>query len=94
MLLQRGNFILWRTNRIYNMRTNISTLSVKTFDDEIEENLGTITVTLVSTEKYISLEGSNSAIISITDNDAEKKEPQPQISVASSVANALMGMLK
>ena len=91
--VQRGNFILWRTNRIYSMKTNISTLSVKTFDDEIEENPGTITVTLVNTEKYISLEGSNSAIISITDNDAEKKEPQPQISVASSVVNALMGML-
>ena len=84
--VQRGNFILWRTNRIYSMKTNISTLSVKTFDDEIEENPGIITVTLVNTEKYISLEGSNSAIISITDNDAEEKDPQPQISVASSVA--------
>ena len=91
--VQRGNFILWRTNRIYSMKTNISTLSVKTFDDEIEENPGIITVTLVNTEKYISLEGSNSAIISITDNDAEEKDPQPQISVASSVVDALMGML-
>ena len=75
---QEGNFILWRYKRSINMNSAMATLEIKTHDDEVDEDTGDITVTLVDTVGYdIPASQGNSASITVMDDDDPPTDGSP-----------------
>ena len=93
-----GNFTLWRIKRTVTLTESSGILRIKTHDDAIDEPDGSITVTLVATQHYQTLDNLDSRTITISDNDLapdnpNRLEPDPRISVASSAADAIIDFL-
>ena len=93
-----GNFTLWRIKRTITLTENSGILRIKTHDDAIDEPDGSITVTLVATQHYQTLDNLDSRTITISDNDLapddpNRPEPDPRVSVASAAADAIIEFL-
>ena len=89
---QVGNFIRWRTKRAITLNSNEDTLIIDTHDDNVFERNGSIQVTLIDGNNYVlsSNENEKSASVKINNDDEEGDIPEPRISVASSVVNAIL----
>ena len=93
-----GNFVLWRIKRSVTLTESSGVLRIKTHDDTIDEPDGSITVTLVATQHYQTLDNLDSRKITISDNDLapndpNRLEPDPRVSVASTAVNAIIDFL-
>ena len=95
---QEGDFLLWRVARTFIMESTSETFIIKTRDNNIEMDDGSVTLSLVnSPNNYVISENSElySAKVIITDNDDDPNKPQAtepdeRISVAQIAVNNIL----
>ena len=91
---QSGDFIRWRIPKVLTMDSNIEMLRIPTIDDAIEERNGSITISIEKKEQEYTVHPSQSSVtVLIHDNDRSEIIPQPNVAVASQVANSLLELL-
>ena len=98
IIVQVGDFLLWRVPQTYIMNSTSATITLTTRDDINDELDGLVTLSLVdSPTNYVISESSdtNSAKVAITDNDTptngQQQEPEePRISVAEVAVNTIL----
>ena len=93
---QTGDYLMWRSPKSVLLDESVTTLFFETQDDEIEEDNGTITVTLVEKENsYLISQGGESATVAIVSDDiGDPVTNEPKISVASSAVNSILAQLQ
>ena len=89
---ETGDFIHWRVNQTI-MLFDTTNLVIHTHDDIIEEEDGSVSVSLVDSEEFESPEDSKSAVIRVLDNDAVETTPPEKISVAESLVKEYLALL-
>ncbi len=92
---QQGQFLAWRTPRTFHMIRSQDTLKVLTVDDGINEEDGTIRVSIISVPApYRIAEGSESAEVTVKNNDFGTGTPEEQarISIADNVIDEILSL--
>ena len=93
---QVGDYLMWRSPKTILLDGLKTTLSFETQDDEIEEEDGSILVTIVdSDDNYIISQGGERATITVKSDDiGESQNSEPNISIASTAVNSILAQLQ
>ena len=93
-ITQNGAFIRWRHSSVITVDGASEFIRIPTLDDAVVEENGSITVSIVKKEGEYTVDPVKSSVtVMILDNEDGNSTPQPQISVASQVANNLLSMI-
>ena len=93
-ITQNGDFIRWRIPKVLTMDSDIEMLRIPTIDDSIKERNGSITISIAKKDEEYTVHPSQSSVtVLIHDNERSEIIPQPNIGVASQVANSILELL-
>ena len=96
-VVQVGNYIAFRVPRFIMMTSNTATIIIRTIDDSIEENDGSVTISVVEDEDSYSVNPLGSSIsVTVIDNEPEdvgQTEPEDRISVADLAVAEILEIL-
>ena len=93
-ITQTGEFIRWRHSKTLKVSSSEeSFIRITTHNDNLEEDHGSITVSIAKMEGVFTVNPAKSSVtVMVRDNDGENLIQQPNIGIASTVANNLLEM--
>ena len=88
---QNGDFIRWRNSNMITIDDDMKMIRIPTHDDEVQEQSGSITVSIEKAEGEYTVNPMQSSVtVMVMDNDQADSPPQPRIGLASHVANSIL----